>query len=156
MTKPVRFPSLDGWRAVSILLVLAEHSKNTVGFPKSFGSVFNLFVDGSLGVRFFFVISGFLITHLLLQEQKLTQCISLKNFYIRRALRILPVYFVFLLVIFMLQTFTRWHQPANIWVGNLTFTTDFAAFTDPIPGRSTTEHLWSLAVEEQFYGSSRS
>jgi peptidoglycan/LPS O-acetylase OafA/YrhL len=140
-----RFPSLDGWRAVSILLVLGSHCKVTAGFPQSLDRVFYWLFDGDLGVRCFFVISGFLITYLLLQENIQTGSISLRNFYIRRALRILPVYFVFLLVVFLLQIFTPFHQSLVVWIGNLTFTTDF------LPTTWTTGHLWSLAVEEQFY-----
>jgi peptidoglycan/LPS O-acetylase OafA/YrhL len=140
-----RLPSLDGWRAVSIILVLGNHCQFSVGFPKSLRSVVTWIFDGNLGVRFFFVISGFLITHLLLQEYNGTGSINLRNFYIRRALRILPVYFVFLFVVFILQFFTSWYQPTITWIGNLTFTTNF------FPTSGQTTHLWSLAVEEQFY-----
>src|SRR5476651_1781217 len=140
-----RFPSLDGWRAMSIIMVLGSHCKVTAGFPKSLDRVFYWLFDGDLGVRCFFVISGFLITYLLLQENNQTGSISLRKFYIRRALRILPVYFAFLLAVFLLQIFTPFHQPLIVWIGNLTFTTDF------LPTTWTTGHLWSLAVEEQFY-----
>jgi len=145
MRPNTRFPSLDGWRALSILLVLGNHSTFVVGFPKNWDTVFTWLFDGHLGVRFFFVISGFLITHLLFQEYNQTGNISLRRFYIRRAFRILPVYFAYLLVLFLLQIFTAWRQPAIVWIGNLTFTTNFHQ------GPWTTAHLWSLAVEEQFY-----
>jgi peptidoglycan/LPS O-acetylase OafA/YrhL len=115
------------------------------GFPKSLDRVFYWLFDGDLGVRCFFVISGFLITYLLLQENNQNGSVSLRKFYIRRALRILPVYFAFLLVVFLLQIFTPFHQPLIVWIGNLTLTTDF------LPVTWTTGHLWSLAVEEQFY-----
>jgi len=140
-----RFPSLDGWRAVCIIMVLGSHCKVVSGFPKNLDRLFYWLFDGDLGVRCFFVISGFLITYLLLQENNQTGRVSLRNFYIRRALRILPVYSVFLLVVFLLQIFTAWHQPPIVWTGNLTFMTDF------LPVTWTTGHLWSLAVEEQFY-----
>jgi peptidoglycan/LPS O-acetylase OafA/YrhL len=87
MTKTARFPSLDGWRVLSIILMLGAHSKVVVGFHKKLDPVFNWLFDGDLGVRFFFVISGFLITHLLFQEHIQTGNISLRRFYIRRALR---------------------------------------------------------------------
>jgi peptidoglycan/LPS O-acetylase OafA/YrhL len=142
-----KLPSLDGWRAVSIALVLIAHSKYAAGFPAMLGSALDGFnangiAPGSLGVRFFFVISGFLITWLLLQEQAKHGVISLKHFYLRRALRILPVYFLYL---FVLGFLTHYSQPASDWLTNLTFTTNY--FWPPEP----TAHLWSLGVEEQFY-----
>jgi peptidoglycan/LPS O-acetylase OafA/YrhL len=98
-----------------------------------------------LGVRFFFTISGFLITWLLLKEFDASGSISLRNFYIRRAFRILPVYVAFIVVLFLLQLFTPFHQTFREWLGNLTFTTNFS------PATTTSGHFWSLAVEEQFY-----
>src|ERR1035438_4213326 len=89
-----KLPSLDGWRAVSIGLVLLAHSSLTRGFPARFHGVSEVFMLGGLGVRFFFVISGFLITWLLLQEHRRNGRIDLKFFYARRALRILPVCFL--------------------------------------------------------------
>jgi peptidoglycan/LPS O-acetylase OafA/YrhL len=145
MNRPPRFPSLDGWRAVSIALVLGYHCEFAVGFPQRLNPVMNWLFDGNLGVRFFFVISGFLITHLLLQEFDQTGSVSLRNFYVRRGLRILPVYFAYLLAIFVLQFVTSWYQAPITWLGNLTFTTNF------FPASGQTTHLWSLAVEEQFY-----
>jgi peptidoglycan/LPS O-acetylase OafA/YrhL len=142
---PSRFPSVDGWRALSILLVLGEHSLYTFDFPRKAGSFVETIFDGNLGVRFFFVISGFLITYLLLKEHAQTGAINIRKFYARRALRILPVYFTFLAVVLALQIFTPLRQPKITWIGNLTFTTNF------LPMTWTTGHLWSLAVEEQFY-----
>jgi peptidoglycan/LPS O-acetylase OafA/YrhL len=142
---PSRFPSLDGWRAVSILLVLGEHSLFTFDCPSKAGKILSTYFDGGLGVRFFFVISGFLITYLLLKEHRQTGKFSLQKFYARRALRILPVYFVYLAVVFALQLLTPYRQPGITWLANLTFTTNY------VPTNWTTGHLWSLAVEEQFY-----
>ncbi len=141
--EPHKLPSLDWCRAVSIALVLLAHSTYAPGFPAAFTPAIDHWFDlGSIGVRFFFIISGFLITYLLLQEQARTGGISLKNFYIRRALRILPVYFLYLLV---LGVGTAYVQSPAAWAANLTFTTNF--FWSPFP----TSHLWSLGVEEQFY-----
>jgi peptidoglycan/LPS O-acetylase OafA/YrhL len=145
LAKKPRLPSLDGWRAVSILLVLGSHNPRVFDFPQRLDRLFMWSFDGGLGVRFFFVISGFLITFLLLKEHGQTGGINLKNFYFRRALRILPVYFAFLLVMLCLQLFTVWHQEPVTWLGNVTF------LTNVLPGNWNTGHLWSLAVEEQFY-----
>ena len=139
-----RFPCLDGWRAVSILIVLGSHCGHT-GLPDSLVPTVWWLFSGKMGVRFFFVISGFLITSLLLQEYDRRGKISLRRFYARRALRILPVYYAFLLVVFALQHFTAWHQSGAAWLGNLTFTTNY------LGDNWVTGHLWSLAVEEQFY-----
>jgi len=132
---------------MSIGMVLVNHSAALPGYsrPNLLQTCFPFFFDGNLGVRFFFVISGFIITYLLVQEHDLNGMVSLKNFYIRRALRILPVYFAYLIVIGLLQIFTNLHQAAITWVGDLTFTTNF------LPRGIISFHLWSLAVEEQFY-----
>jgi len=138
-----KLPSLDGWRAVSITLVLLCHSCFTAGFPAWLNPILIDWLQiGTMGVYFFFVISGFLITYLLLQEQAKHGVISLKHFYLRRALRILPVYFFYLLV---LGCLTRYSQPASVWLANATFTTNY--FLVP----EGTAHFWSLGVEEQFY-----
>jgi peptidoglycan/LPS O-acetylase OafA/YrhL len=146
-TGPARMPSVDGWRALSIALVLGAHSLSTPGFPGRnlfFGS-FPILFDGNLGVRFFFVISGFLITYLLIQEYDRNGSVSLRKFYLRRALRILPVYLAFLIVVAVLQVFTKLHQDFITWVGDLTFTANL------LPRGIISNHLWSLSVEEQFY-----
>lgn len=140
-----RIPSLDGWRALSILVVLGAHTQNTYDFPKDLNKIFLWLFDGNLGVRTFFVISGFLITRLLLEEDKKNGTINLKNFYIRRILRIWPVYFAFLLTLFLLQIFTPYNQSMSMWMGNLLFLTNF------VSANWTNGHLWSLAIEEQFY-----
>lgn len=144
-----RLPSLDGWRAVSIVLVLGGHSASVEGFPVDWKPLVGWVFNGDLGVRTFFVISGLLITWLMLRETRSREAVSLKNFYLRRALRILPVYFVFLGVVALLQAFTPFSQSNGQWIANLTFTTGLLSWGGS--GSWTTGHLWSLAVEEQFY-----
>ena len=91
-------PALNGLRAVSILLVLAGH----LSLQKE--SLLRCLPNtGYLGVQMFFVISGFLITLLLMRERRHTQGISLRLFYLRRMLRILPAYWAFLLGVVVFQ-----------------------------------------------------
>lgn len=140
-----RLPCLDGWRALAITLVIGAHSRESEGFPDSFQPLFQKIFDGNLGVRIFFVISGFLITLLMIRENEAAP-FSLKNFWYRRVLRILPVYVTYLFVLFLLQTFTNFEMSAREWLGALTFT---ANYTDGEGFLAL--HLWSLSVEEQFY-----
>ncbi len=141
-----RLPSLDGWRALSIIAVLGSHSTLVPGFPPDWIPLCQWIFDGGLGVRMFFVISGFLITWLLLAEHDRAGRINLGHFYARRGLRILPVYGACLLVLGLLQACTAYRQSAGAWLANFTFTTNFIR-----SGNWTSGHLWSLAVEEQFY-----
>jgi peptidoglycan/LPS O-acetylase OafA/YrhL len=144
-----RLQSLDGWRAVSILMVLGCHAAFVAGFPFSRSPVYNLVFDGNLGVRFFFVISGFLITWLMILERDKNGSVSLREFYIRRCLRILPIYVVFLSVLAVLEVTGVAKQSPAAWIGSLTFTRN--SFGGVTGGDSFSAHLWSLSVEEQFY-----
>jgi peptidoglycan/LPS O-acetylase OafA/YrhL len=139
-------PSLDGWRALSILLVLGSHAKYAANFPPEWDTLFGWLFDGNLGVRCFFIISGFLITTLMLRETASRGSLDLKGFYLRRAVRILPVYLAFLVAVALLEYFTAFDQSASQWAHLLTFTTNFS-----ISGNFLTGHTWSLACEEQFY-----
>src|SRR5436190_644690 len=140
-----RIPSLDGLRAVSIALVVLGHLCGTSGFVLP-GSFANILAPGELGVRVFFVISGFLITKLLLEEAKRTGRISLLRFYLRRTFRIFPPYYAFILVLIVLDA-ARWITlSSGDLVHTLTYTANYHA------GRSwNVGHAWSLSVEEQFY-----
>lgn len=114
---------------------------------------------GKLGVLLFFTLSGFLITYLLLQEEKITGSINIKQFYIRRVLRIWPLYFlVFFLAYFVLNRIPFFQHPGfslgefNPAVVLLLFclflSNVFVAFVGALPYASQT---WSVSVEEQFY-----
>src|SRR4051794_20214137 len=91
-----RIPSLDGMRAIAIGIVLLAHVLGTTPFltrSQVYHVVGNL---GPLGVRLFFIISGFLITTILLRELEQEGGISLRRFYLRRAFRIFPAFYAFL------------------------------------------------------------
>lgn len=140
-----RLPSLDGWRFLSIFFVLVGHSKKVVGFPPFLDPWVRWLPDGDFGVEFFFLISGFLITYLLLKEKNKTGTISLSGFYIRRCLRILPAYACYLIVLLLLCFFTKLVIPTTSWIALLTYTVNYI-YTPWIGA-----HIWSLSVEEQFY-----
>lgn len=104
------------------------------------------FYLGGLGVKFFFVLSGFLITWLLLREQTESGLVNLRAFYWRRAFRILPVYYAFLLVCLVLKNlYPEGELSLAQWMANLFFLTNYTEI------KWVTGHLWTLAVEEQFY-----
>lgn len=145
------YPSLNGLRAISILLVIFHHlelryATLSTHLPIQLKYFYNLLADGHLGVNVFFIISGFLITSLLLTEENSTQKISLKNFYIRRTLRIFPAYYFFLLVLFGLQVVHVIHISAPSWITAITYTKYFNWKLDWY-----TAHAWSLSIEEHFY-----
>jgi peptidoglycan/LPS O-acetylase OafA/YrhL len=139
-------PALDGVRALAITLVVLRHA---TGFP----------ADGALGVDIFFVLSGFLITSLLLDERVRYGAVSLKNFYRRRALRLLPALFVVLAfvlcvsVVAYLRHGTSLAKPIFGVVAGAGYFTNIALTTKAgvVAMPSSLTHLWSLAAEEQFY-----
>ena len=93
-TDRLYFPNLNGLRFIAALLVIVHHIeqlKYIYGLPNNFSSSF-VQIIGELGVILFFVLSGFLITYLLLEEEKRTTTIAVKNFYLRRVLRIWPAW----------------------------------------------------------------
>ncbi|MDN5285921.1 MAG: Peptidoglycan/LPS O-acetylase OafA/YrhL, contains acyltransferase and SGNH-hydrolase domain [Mucilaginibacter sp.] len=108
--------------------------------------VTHLFIDSAVGVHLFFVISGFLITTLLLKEKMANGNISLKRFYIRRILRILPVAYLFLIALIFLNIYYKLHIPAFDFIASFLFFKNL-----PIKNEPFTAHFWTLAVEEQFY-----
>ena len=100
-----RIASLDGLRAISIALVVGYHAINAATQVKShrdYAGPWEHLFNGGLGVSIFFVISGFLITHLLLREMRKSGTISLKVFYSRRTFRIWPAFFFYLGIVVLL------------------------------------------------------
>ncbi|MEO6915745.1 MAG: acyltransferase [Chitinophagaceae bacterium] len=141
-----QLPNLDSVRALAALIVVFSHielQKQEAGFDNIRPFVKNF---GSIGVTIFFVLSGFLITYLLLKEHSAKTKINIRAFYFRRILRIWPLYFVVLL-------FGIFIYPANIDTAGITlsifFLPNIAFMLGKLPG--LIDPIWSLGVEEQFY-----
>ena len=139
-----KYPSLNGLRGVSILMVVVSHLRF------SWNPWYHIVFNGPLGVGMFFVISGFLITTLCLKEIRQEGRLSLRAFYIRRGLRILPVAYLYIFIVFLLDKLFHLHLPYFQYLAALFYMMNFSYF---IRNGSTVEmgHFWSLATEEQFY-----
>lgn len=146
-----RFDYFDGLRSVSIFIVILYHSGPRFGIDGP------LVGAGHAGVDLFFVISGFLITTLLVKEKEKYGAINLKNFYFRRALRIFPLYYLMLFGHLLLCLYVideAYPAESAQFVGNFfyffTYTSNwFVSLNDE--HRTILYHAWSLAAEEQFY-----
>lgn len=134
-----RIPSLDGLRTFSIALVIISH----LSYSYNLTSLANL---GDLGVRIFFVISGFLITGLLLKELDENDSINLAKFYFRRTLRIFPAFYFFVFFILFLMLSGKILLTFSQFIPVLTYTSNYF-----YPASWELDHVWSLSVEEQFY-----
>ena len=154
MTRPSYLPSLDGIRGLAILMVIA-HNVQLLDLPVMHGAVAvaQLVLNiGWVGVQLFFVLSGFLITGILLDS--VGQPHGLRNFIARRALRIFPLYYGALLLIFVLLPMLgaqpemyKAQAPYQVWLWVY-----LSNWTDAMGiGPKSLPHFWSLAVEEQFY-----
>lgn len=142
------FAGLDGLRAVSILLVILYHLP-----PVPAGFWRTLQENGSYGVSLFFLISGFLISTLLLREQEETGRVSLRHFYARRALRLFPLYYAVIAAVVLGTLLTNVFSPASTRQVLDNLPAYLLYFSNWL--RSSTEgplfFTWSLAAEEQFY-----
>jgi peptidoglycan/LPS O-acetylase OafA/YrhL len=153
MTQPIDntfryIPGFDGLRALAVLAVIAYH----LNLPYSQG--------GFLGVTVFFVISGFLITSLLLHEWKNTFTIHLRSFWIRRAKRLLPAMFLLLIFLNIATPLIRPELTANLrqdtvaaffYYSNWHYIFQDLSYFEAFEKPSLLTHFWSLAIEEQFY-----
>jgi len=141
-------PGLDGLRALAVMAVLLYHAR------------YSWMPGGFLGVEIFFVISGYLITSLLLQEWQQSGRINLPAFWLRRARRLLPALFLLLIAIL---TFAVLFLPdevaslrsdalaAAVYATNWYFIASHTSYFEAVGRPSLLKHLWSLAIEEQFY-----
>ena len=145
----VYLPGLNGLRAIAAILVLIGHV--TIPMYSDFSRLVYQFHPGFDGVTLFFVISGFLITFLLLKEKKKTNDIDIKKFYIRRILRIWPIYYLFIISCLILALF--FNKIQSIYSFELVYYIFFAANVPFILQIATPilTHYWSIGVEEQFY-----
>ncbi len=140
------FPSLNGIRAICALMVIKVHAKWAIdGAPQ-------MIEWGFLGVDMFFVISGFLIVTLLLRERDARGQVSLKQFYIRRTLRIFPIYYLLIGVVFLLAVASYRHSTKTWDLYKWSFPVFLLYLQDFLPiFLGVLYHTWSLAMEEQFY-----
>ncbi len=158
------FPNLDALRFFSFLGVFLYHSYKIVfnylenTHPRFYETMQFLFQNGNLGVNFFFVLSGFLITYLLLKEKKKNGDIHLRNFYMRRILRIWPLFYLCVFTGFVIFPIFKSlagatpSESANL-VYYLLFINNFDFINNwpQVPDALILVVLWSVAVEEQFY-----
>ena len=144
-----RMPALDGIRAIAVIMVVVTH------FGAASPRYYHYFHPGLLGVDIFFVLSGFLITSILLEEFEKTGSISLKNFFVRRFLRLMPAYWMCLLFLHFVAPHFLTGVEAQAAKSNrslfygLIYMTNWQSVAGEYLG--VFSHLWSLAVEEQFY-----
>ena len=158
--KKIQFPGLNGVRFVAAFLVIVDHTelfKSYLGYPTLWANSYSAFL-GAFGVSIFFVLSGFLITYLLLEEQQEAP-IRIRNFYLRRILRIWPLYYLILVLgFFVIPHLDFFRVPI--------YSTDMGESIDRLllfvglaanvafvylPTVPFANVLWSVAVEEQFY-----
>ena|ERR1700741_659880 len=158
----VYFKNLNAIRFIAALLVIIQHIeqlKSNFGLPNHWSNS-SIHIIGKLGVVLFFVLSGFLITFLLFKEKEVTQTISIKDFYIRRMLRIWPLYFLIIFLAFFVLPFSDfflikgfgkevvWHNISFKLPLFILFLPNLATTFGTIPYASQT---WSIGAEEQFY-----
>lgn len=160
----VYFKNLDGIRFIAAFIVLLSHiirpALNLVEITPWLKHLLATLMYGGTGVTIFFVLSGFLITYKLLEEKELTGQIQIKKFYVRRTLRIWPLYFLVLLFSFFLYPFLKsmlgLNQTlcTNVWY-HLSFLANFDVLRvrEYCVGQDAMSQNinWSIAIEEQFY-----
>ena len=142
-----RLPSLDGFRGISLFVVLMCHATISNYASPQLQSISPLF-NGMTVIRVFYVISGFLITGLLIKERAQNGRISLGAFYFRRFFRLFPVQFTYVMLLILITVTSKLHVHACAIITDLTYTKNYASnacVAEP------DGHFWTLSVEEQFY-----
>ena len=149
MSKKTKYlPSIDSLRAIAVIAVIIYHIDA------------NYLPGGVLGVDLFFVLSGYLISSLIIKEYKSTGTVNLYNFYVRRARRLLPaVYFMITVVLIIITLFNGVLLKKSyldalfgyIYSSNWWYIFHKLDYFDSFGSQSPFKHLWSLAIEEQFY-----
>ena len=152
------FEGLNALRFIAAFLVVIHHAEQIRLKYQLFNlKAFSIFNNGNIAVTFFFVLSGFLITYLLLKERTATRTISVKSFYLRRVLRIWPLYFLLVLIGTIIipafievidQPYEMPYQFKDVILYYLFFT---PFMVNIIYGHHLLEPLWSIGVEELFY-----
>src|SRR5215471_9399520 len=139
-----RIPELDGFRAIAIWMVMIMHAVDVGPAPKSMNRLLDLVIGhGWLGVDLFFVLSGFLITGILLDAKGKAD--YFKTFYARRFFRIMPLYFTMVAIWSIF-----YHGYGKYFLLSSVFLANFAQLFH-IKKPLAADILWSLAIEEQFY-----
>jgi peptidoglycan/LPS O-acetylase OafA/YrhL len=159
----VYFPNLNGVRFIAAFLVIIHHIeqfKSLFYVPSLWNKSSFIDLAGEHGVVLFFVLSGFLITYLLIHEGFSTGGIHIKNFYVRRVLRIWPLYFVIIILGFLILPHITWFKIPGVNTENIYthFWVKLFMFIFFLPNIVTvfgvipyTSHSWSIGTEEQFY-----
>ncbi len=139
-------PQIDALRALAVLIVLFSHYLRDA-------AISNMHYFGRFGVDLFFVISGFLLTAILVKQKakNIPKITILKGFFVKRSLRLWPAYFGFLVFLLILSYLTGFwvSKPNDLWY-YFTYTINFNFFWEGYKSPSL-NHIWSLCVEEQFY-----
>lgn len=137
------FAGLNGLRAIAAIAVVFSHIN--ISAKEHYHVAVSALDLANFGVTLFFTLSGFLITHLLLVEKEVTHSVSIKKFYIRRLLRIWPLYFLYLSIILIVLKFAVGSEILYylFFIPNVAFALG--------AGLPFLAHYWSLGVEEQFY-----
>lgn len=160
----IYFPNLNGLRFIAVFLVIIHHIeqlKSIFKMDNYWGKIPFIEIIGKLGVVLFFVLSGFLITYLLLAEEQLLKRISVREFYIRRILRIWPLYFLIIILaffvlpnidIFVLPGFDKSVIYSDFLAKLLLYIFFFPNLVLTLLGVVPyASHTWSIGTEEQYY-----